>query len=40
MRQDKSSGFSELKWCPETELNRRHADFQSYGIPFIFNRSW
>lgn len=22
-----------LKWCPETELNRRHADFQSNAFP-------
>ena len=22
-----------IKWCPETELNRRHADFQSAALP-------
>jgi hypothetical protein len=22
-----------MKWCPETELNRRHADFQSAALP-------
>jgi hypothetical protein len=21
--------INEMKWCPETDLNRRHADFQS-----------
>jgi hypothetical protein len=23
----------DFKWCPETELNRRHADFQSAALP-------
>ncbi len=22
-----------FKWCPETDLNRRHADFQSAALP-------
>jgi hypothetical protein len=22
-----------IKWCPETDLNRRHADFQSAALP-------
>jgi hypothetical protein len=22
-----------VKWCPETDLNRRHADFQSAALP-------
>ena len=26
------SEIKELKWCPETDLNRRHADFQSYHL--------
>jgi hypothetical protein len=25
--------FSGVKWCPETDLNRRHADFQSAALP-------
>ena len=25
--------LNELRWCPETELNRRHADFQSAALP-------
>ena len=25
--------FQVFKWCPETDLNRRHADFQSAALP-------
>ena len=28
-----SRRFLRNKWCPETELNRRHADFQSAALP-------
>ena len=28
-----SSAKSLKKWCPETDLNRRHADFQSAALP-------
>ncbi len=28
-----SNDFNGMKWCPETELNRRHADFQSAALP-------
>lgn len=27
------SEIKELEWCPETDLNRRHADFQSAALP-------
>ncbi|WP_211250633.1 hypothetical protein, partial [Thioclava dalianensis] len=27
------TSYREFKWCPETDLNRRHADFQSGAIP-------
>ena len=27
------SKIKELEWCPETDLNRRHADFQSAALP-------
>src|SRR5262245_50090522 len=25
--------FAPIKWCPGTELNRRHEDFQSSALP-------
>ena len=33
MQAEKHNDFNMLKWCPETELNRRHADFQSAALP-------
>jgi len=30
--------FQDVKWCPETELNRRHADFQSATFPSSYER--
>ena len=27
--------FFIFKWCPETELNRRHADFQSVTVTVV-----
>lgn len=29
----KTNYFKEKGWCPETDLNRRHADFQSAALP-------
>ena len=28
-----ANNINDIKWCPETELNRRHADFQSAALP-------
>ncbi len=33
MEAELSNANNEMKWCPETELNRRHADFQSAALP-------
>jgi len=29
----KRNDLSELEWCPEADLNHRHADFQSAALP-------
>jgi hypothetical protein len=32
-RDNSLNDFSEMEWCPEPELNQRHADFQSAALP-------
>ena len=32
--------WSCVKWCPETDLNRRHADFQSAALPTELSGHW
>ncbi len=38
MRSELSNNNNYIKWCPETELNRRHADFQSGEIRMSFKK--
>ncbi len=28
-----SAGYGQGEWCPETDSNRRHCDFQSHALP-------
>jgi hypothetical protein len=30
---EKHNSNNEIEWCPEADLNHRHADFQSAALP-------